>query len=227
MIQRAVRRVYREIRQRFGRAKLQKDGVEFSPPNYVYKNRFSENSVVVDVGCASDPDLSLFMMKKFGVTAIAVDPTQKHREALQQIEKTHSGKFKHLPLALANQDSTLTFHESEENDSGSLLSSHSNIVNDKTRSYEVEAVTLPTLLSRVGKERLDFLKLDLEGIEYQLLSELTESDLEAVDQLFVEFHHHCIPEFTRKDTQRLVQRISGFGFQSITIDDANFLFWRA
>lgn len=226
MINRIVNRIRSDVEIALNRRRAKTLGIGFSKPNYIYKERFNKDTVVVDVGCADDPDFSLFMMETFGVKAYAVDPTRKHFDALKKIENNRDGQFKHLPLAVANESGTLTFHESKINASGSLLDSHTNITNDETVSYEVEAVTVPDLLKRIGAEKIDFLKLDLEGIEYHLLGSATREDFECVDQLFVEFHHHCIPEYSKADTQRLAESVKEFGFERFSLDSHNFLFWR-
>jgi len=226
LINRIIRRVRKDIQIAYNRQRAKSLDIGFSKPNYIYKQRFNEDTVVVDVGCADDPDFSLFMMSTFNVKAYAVDPTRKHFDALKKVESSHEGQFKHLPLAVANESGTLTFHESRNNASGSLLSNHTNITNDETVSYEVEAVTVPELLKRIGAEKIDFLKLDLEGIEYHLLKSASSDDFQCVDQLFVEFHHHCIPEFSKSDTKRLADRVKGFGFQCFSLDSHNFLFYR-
>ena len=111
--------------------------------------------------------------------------------------------------------------------SGSLFTDHVNIVHDETTSYDVEAVTLGTLLKRVGVETVDLLKLDLEGAEYELFERMTAEELRPFKQLFVEFHHHAVSHFGDADTRRLVGRISGFGFRAFSVDDHNYLFYRA
>ncbi len=226
MLKRIANRIGRDIRIGWNKRKAHQQNIGYSPPNYIYKKCLGPESVVVDVGCADDPDMSLFMMKAFDVRVVAVDPTRRHFPALQALQEKHAGKFTHLPVAVANRCEQLQFHESATNVSGSLLSTHNNVVKDETISYEVEAITIPELRNRIDAERIDFLKLDLEGIEYELINEASKSDFDGVDQLFVEFHHHCIPEYSIQDTQQCAHRITSFGFDVFSLDGHNFLFWK-
>ena len=182
--------------------------------------------MLIDVGCASDPDLSVFMITKFGLTAYGVDPTRKHHPSLKKVENRLS-TFKHIDLAVANTNGTIIFHESKDNDSGSVMPDHNNIVNDQVETYNVQAVTVDGLLHKLGLPEVDYFKLDLEGIEYSLIESMEVNPFSGVKQLFVEFHHHCIPSKTVSDTQKAVQKIEGFGFRSFTLDDTNYLFYRA
>jgi len=48
------------------------------------------------------------------------------------------------------------------NESGSIFQDHVNMQHDATVSYDVEALTLKSLLRRIGANAVEILKLDLE-----------------------------------------------------------------
>ena len=210
--------------QQLRRLRAARAGAAFFPPNYVFFDLFRPDGVVIDVGCGHEAELSAHLVSTCGVRAYGVDPTRKHAPHLQALEEHTRGRFAHLPLAVASEAGTLTFHESITNESGSLLTSHDNVRRDEVRVYEVEACTLPVLAERVGAP-VDLLKLDLEGAEYGLLEGLTAEDLEPFDQILVEFHHHCIPGRTAEDTRRLVDRLQGYGFQAFWVSERDVLFY--
>ncbi|MDA9773315.1 FkbM family methyltransferase [Saprospiraceae bacterium] len=218
-------RVKKKMAFRYAVSTTKKNGIEFAKPNYIYKNRLTEKSVVVDVGCSHDPDLSIYFMDKYNVSAYGVDPTKKHFEGLANVENKYN-KFKHVPYAVGWKNDTITFHESVNNISGSLMGNHKNIVANETIAYDVEVINIPTLLSKVNVDKVDFLKLDLEGAEFDLFENTKIEHFANVDQLYVEFHHHAIPEKTLKDTQVLVKKICDYGYKYFTLENANFLFYR-
>jgi FkbM family methyltransferase len=207
--------------------KARREGLVFVEPNFVYRPDLSPDSVVIDAGCSYEADFSVCLIRRHGVRAFGVDPTRKHSGALRQLEEQYAGRFAHVPCAIAATDGTLTFHESRVNESGSLLSDHVNVIHDETTSYEVEAVTLSTLLKRVSVETVDILKLDLEGAEYEVFEGATPGQLRPFRQLFVEFHHHAVTHFREADTRRIVKRVADFGFRTFSVDDHNYLFYRA
>ena len=227
LMRRVLRRIGRDVKKFTRLRQARREGLVFVPPNFVYRPEFPADAVVVDAGCSYEADFSVYLITRHNVRAFGVDPTRKHAPALRALEARHPGRFTHLPYALTATDETLTFHESRVNESGSIFEDHLNVVHDETTSYDVEAVTLATLLRRMNVQSVDILKLDLEGAEYDLLDRTTAEELRPFKQLFIEFHHHAVSHFTEADTRRLVERISSFGFRSFSVDDHNFLFYRA
>jgi FkbM family methyltransferase len=226
VVERATRRMGRELRKFARLRKARRAGLVYVAPNFLYRPDLSPASVVIDGGCSYEADFSVCLMRRYGVRAFGVDPTRKHREALRRLESEHPGRFVHVPCAIAAADGVLTFHESRVNESGSLLNDHVNVLHDETTSYDVEAVTLRSLLARLDVETVDILKLDLEGAEYELLAGLTPDELQPFKQVFVEFHHHAVSQFVDDDTRRIVAFISSFGFRAFSLDDHNYLFCR-
>jgi FkbM family methyltransferase len=228
LIKKSVTFFKKNIIEKLRIIEARKKGIQFSKPNYIYLEKFNTNSTIVDVGCADDPDFSIFIMNKYNCKCFGIDPTKKHFEALNNVELKYKNKFKHLPFAVATENGKLIFHESENNTSGSLLGKHTNIKNDLVTSYEVDTINLVELkrliLDKGGK--INFLKLDLEGAEYKLLENIAPKDLNDIEQIFIEFHHHCIEGITIKDTLLLVKKIENFGFKSFSIDNHNFLFYK-
>lgn len=75
------------------------------------------------------------------------------------------------------------------------------------------SITLPELWAQYPACAL--VKLDVEGSEYTILDKL-ESVPENVKQFCIEFHHR-LPEvpFERFDTERVVDKLLGFGFSMV------------
>ena len=227
VIARATRRIGRELKKCARVRRVRRAGLAYVPPNFVYRPDLSTESVVIDGGCSYEADFSVSLIRRYGVRAFGVDPTRKHSAALRELEAQHPGRFVHVPCAIAAADGVLTFNESRTNESGSLLQDHVNVIQDETTSYDVRAVTLESLLRCIGVDAVDLLKLDLEGAEYELLDSVTAEQLRPFKQVFVEFHHHAVSRFQEADSLRIVRRITEFGFNAISVDDHNYLFYRA
>lgn len=55
-------------------------------------------------------------------------------------------------------------------------------------SVEIPVKKLSTIMAELNHQRIDILKMDIEGPEYDVIEDLLQSNLE-VRQLLVEFHH--------------------------------------
>ena len=223
---RAWRLLKRNLKKQMRLTKIKSLGLVYVSPNFIYRVPLSEGGIVIDAGCSYEADFSLHMIEHHGQRSYGVDPTRKHQPQLEKIEKKYKGDFTHLPFAISSSDDSIIFHESTENESGSILCDHVNVKQDQVVEYEVEAVSLKSLLNRIGVDRVAILKLDLEGAEYELLYKLSKNDLVAFEQIFIEFHHHAVEQYSEKDTDILVKRIADFGYKSYSLDDHNYLFYR-
>jgi len=225
ILERVLRKIYQitSIPSRLIKMKIL--GIQYYPPNYVYFDNFNKSSVIIDAGCGHEAEFSKHLIEKYSLQAFGVDPTIKHTPFLKILEETTRGKFHHLPLAVTPINGFITFHESRQNESGSILSSHTNMQNDDITTYNVESVNLKGLVQRIGATPVDFLKLDLEGAEYELLNEISEEDINPFKQIFIEFHHHCTNHTTR-ETTLLIRSICNKGFKVFTRDRRNYLFYK-
>ncbi len=220
-----INQIFSELIMWWGRLRGRKLGISFASPNYIYKDVFDKDSMVIDVGCGFDADFSVYMIGRYGLKAVGVDPTKRHAKSLATVAKKYLGRFKHLAVAVSAEDGFLEFNESEDNVSGSLLSNHTNIKNDRIKKYKVESMSLKSLPARLGLNKVEFIKLDLEGAEYGLIDKLKSEDVTAYQQIFVEFHDHCVPSYTALDTRTAVNKMESLGFGSFTLDNHNYLFY--
>lgn len=201
--------------------------IRYVSPNFIYIPNLSVGSIVIDAGCSYEADFSLYMIKEYGLRAFGVDPTQKHKKALSLLEQRYKGHFIHLPFAITAKDAELEFYESKENESGSICQDHVNVKSDEITMYKVRGLSLQSILKEVNAKFVDMLKLDLEGAEYELLHHVERDSLEPFNQIFIEFHHHAIDRFHIMDTKNIVAKICSFGFKKFSLDDHNYLFYRA
>ena len=215
--------IWLEKQRKLGEA--EKLGISFLPPEYIFIDKFGPESLLVDVGCGFDADFSMAMINKFGLKSIGIDPTAKHAESLAELSAKTEGKFQHKPWAVSFRDGEIEFNESRDNVSGSIFADHKNIKGKQSRQYKVEAVSLARLPERLALPKIDLLKLDLEGAEYDIIKNLKENDLAKFDQIFLEFHHDYLPQYSMRDTLECILKLESLGFRSFSIDKRNFLFY--
>lgn len=196
------------------------------PNYYMFISKFGPSSTIIDVGCGFDADFSMYMIRRYGLGSIGIDPTLKHEQSLRLLSERTEGKFVHKLWAISNTDGKITFNESKDSVSGSILDQHKNIQEGAYAKYDVESVSLRNLPDRLGLAKIVYIKLDIEGAEYDLIDTLNKEDLDKYDQIFIEFHHHALPQYSPKDTLARACKIRSFGFKSFSFNDHDFLFYR-
>ena len=87
-------------------------------------------------------------------------------------------------LAVSNKDGTLPFYISEHEHGHSLLPEHNNNV----KKVDVMCKTIPTLMKEYKLNKLDLLKIDIEGAEYDVMFNLDRNVLEKIDYIMAEAH---------------------------------------
>jgi FkbM family methyltransferase len=201
-----------------------KYGIERIDPGYFVRNTIDTNSMVLDCGLGNNADFSDAIIERFGARCHGVDPTRRHQTSLAAVASRHADHLSICPVALAGISGSATFYEAVDQISGSLFGEH---VNAKSAvSYTVRCFTFDDLMDELGLARVDLLKLDIEGAEYEVLASIGDEKLASIGQIVVEFHHHCVSRFLETHTRIMVSRLKRLGFQSYSVDGINYLFFR-
>ena len=217
---------FRDLKMAHRKPRARKLGILYHSPNFIFREGIDEKSIIVDVGCGYEADFSRFMIAQFGACAYGIDPTKKHKKYLEKLETSAKGKFVYMQNAVSSVSGDLLFYEIENRESGSLLPDHTNIMQDVTISYKVKSLTLKEIPHRINQKKVDLIKLDIEGAEYDLFDDIEQEDLMVYDQIYIEFHHNAIESKSFADTQMIVNKLCELGFTSFSLDDLNYLFYR-
>jgi FkbM family methyltransferase len=143
----------------------------------IYKQRLPERPYIID--CGANIGLSVIYMKRLYPDAeiVAFEPDKKNFELLEMNIKEFG--FKQVELrneAVWIENSMLNF--SGKGSTESKLS-----IDYKSGSVLVKTVRLKDLIQK----KTDFLKIDIEGAEFDVLNDL-KGKLHLVENLFLEYH---------------------------------------
>jgi FkbM family methyltransferase len=78
--------------------------------------------------------------------------------------------------------------------------------------HEVKTISLHEVIKRFGLRKIDILKIDIEGAEWDMLEELDSKLFNMIDQITVEFHDFVKPEY-RQRTKKIVNRLRSLGYR--------------
>jgi len=166
----------------------------------------SPDSVVYSFGVGEDISFDVEMMRTFGLCVHAFDPTPK---SIRWVEAQDlSGHFIFHEYGLAAFDGEARFHPPDN-------PNHvSHTILEKKLAKE-EAIVLPvkrlgSIMAELRHERIDILKMDIEGAEYQVIEDLCETGILPA-QILVEFHHR-FPKVGVGATKKAVARLRSIGY---------------
>lgn len=160
----------------------------------------SQDSIVYSFGLGEDISFDLALMARASCQVFGFDPTPRSI-AWVRSQALPAG-FHLRELGIAGYDGTASFtppkdpthvsHSMAGPSAGASEASDTRNVSDATVTFEVRR--LSTLMAELGHARVDLLKMDVEGAEYEVLEDLLRGSVRP-QQILVEYHHgmHGIP----------------------------------
>jgi FkbM family methyltransferase len=179
----------------------------------IIKNSLSSDSIVYSFGIGEDISFDISLIEKYNVEILAFDPTPKVKQWLAN-QKLPS-KFKYYELALADKNGLVDFFLPENPD----YISHS-IIKTNKNSIKVPAKKLSSIMSDLRNDKIDVLKIDIEGAEYAVLHNVLKEKLN-ITQILVEFHHF-FEGISVKDTENIIKQMNEAGYKIFYISPNGF-----
>jgi FkbM family methyltransferase len=167
-------------------------------------SRLNKDSVIIDAGC----NVGLFVQRLRSIAGlestqvVGIEPSLRNCEV---IDSKGFSNFKLLNLALVGQtpknkekvimtefvgelksDGTNRYHQWNN-----IYGNHRDKVSDDVliNEYEVGTTTIQEIIDRFAPlGSIDFLKMDIEGAEYEVLENLTVSTAKQIKQISFEEH---------------------------------------
>ena len=169
----------------------------------------SRDSIVYSVGVGEDISFDLALIERYQCDVHAFDPTPKSIAWLgaQQLPP----QFRFQPIGLADYDGAARFVLPRPD----FVSFH--IGSDQQgQVVECPVRRLTTMMRETGHDRLDVLKMDIEGAEYPVIDDLLRSGLSPT-QLLIEFHHVIGDEPSLAKTRRAIESLNAAGYRIFDI----------
>lgn len=176
-----------------------------------------QDSIVYSLGVGEDIAFDLSIIEDFGVDVHAFDPTPSTIEMISTVDLPD--RFHFHPWAITAEDGTLKFYPRVKKDGSRSDVMYTMIAEDASSedAIEVPAFCLSSVAARLGHTRIDLLKMDIEGAEYEVLEGLLVSPI-MPDQLLVEFHHR-FPTIGLEKTADIIGRLQKAGYKIFAISE--------
>lgn len=151
-----------------------------------------QNSVVVDVGAHIGVYSLIVKSRRPDLRVYAVEPLPENVELLRRNIAENGMDIKVFPVAISDVDGEKTMWVHDFNQGANTLSEEAmkyQAIEFHTE-IKVPCITLASLLERINEDRIDLLKLDVQGEEYPLIDYLCSHPevRERIKSIDVEFH---------------------------------------
>ena len=176
----------------------------------------SASSIVYSFGIGEDASWDMQLIAAKGCVIHAFDPTPKSLAWVGR--EIFEPRFLVHPWGLAAEDGTIDLwlpaNPSHVSASCRPSPSMSSI------RIRVPCRSLPSIMAELGHSRVDVLKMDIEGAEYEVLdSIINDGTISRIGALLVEFHH-WMPSFRLGDTRAAMKRMTATNLLPAWVSDS-------
>jgi FkbM family methyltransferase len=181
---------------------------------FIHPDSLNENSIVYSFGIGKDISFDLKCIKQHQCKVFGFDPTPK---SIDWIASQNLGdSFVFYNYGISNESGEMDFFLPVNVNavSGSLVNTK---VVDQQRSIKVRMKSFADIANELGHTKIDVIKMDIEGSEYEVLESIISSKVE-IGQILVEFHDRLFPENEEKSKQA-VQLMNKFGYRIFAASD--------
>ena len=187
--------------------------------DHIYKPYFDGRNdlTVVDIG--ANIGLFTFYASQFASTIYSVEPAKEHFEVLNQmVEFNKFGeKVTAINKAIGNHGGKSTLYH---NENVTMFSLKEQVNTMPAQAEEVEVITVKDLFDSYNLKNVDFLKLDIEGLETEVIcGKGFEPVAKRIKAMVVEWH-----TWSGSNPSQLVTALSDYGFEVTPIPSNSVLF---
>jgi len=176
----------------------------YNPKGFEIKS----DDIVVDIGAHTGIFTILASYYAKNGKVYAFEPMKENYELLKENIKLNSAKnVEAINKAVSNKSGKIKFYVSQTKNKGQ----NSLFKLDKSQKEEiVEKISFKDFLRKIPK--IDFLKIDCEGAEYEILFSLSKKELEKIKKISMEFHNYG--KYTGEDLAKFLHK-NGFKIKLI------------
>jgi len=177
----------------------------------------TETPVVVDIG-GYIGDFSLYAAKRLGARVIVYEPVPENFSLIQEncrLNPWANMRVWNKAVASAPEISINVAREKDD------VHASSHMYQNANEKITIKATRIDDLFTENAVSRIDLLKVDCEGCEYEILRDAAVSTLERIENVAMEYH--CIDGWEAKlDSVCTRLRIAGFHVEQ---DRAECVLW--
>ena len=173
-----------------------------------YLPALGPGSIVLDLG-ASTAAFSIGVNKLSGCLCHCVEAAPRNFKAIEETKQIQ----KYFAAMCGSNEPVLFYIIDDEFHWGSLgVPAGSKVV----EHHRVPGKTLEQLIHELELEKIDLLKVDIEGAEIDMFDSASDATLKKISQITVEFHDFMNPG-QHEDVRRQIHRFENLGFDCVVM----------
>ena len=159
-------------------------------PSCVVQN----GDVVLDIG-GNKGFFALNSIQKGASKVFCVEPVKDSFEQIVKISNNFSN-IKPINKAVGENDGTIEMYIDKDSSATNCVTTHGKLFGRETNVIEVESININTLIGQI-KNKINFMKIDCEGSEFELFKTISDSILKDISKIVVETHGDDIDNFVK------------------------------
>lgn len=173
----------------------------------------SSHPIMFSFGIGDDLDAEVSFIERYGGSVYAFDPTPRTREWIEKNRPENNFEFESLALSEHDGDERFFFSENKEFISGSIRKENVDwqIISDHYTIVHCER--LKTIMKRLKIDKIDYLKLCIEGAEYEVVEDILKSGLN-IGQIAIAFCGYTLPDSLKRNEQ-LYKLMKQYGYKTL------------
>lgn len=184
--------------------------------DWQYSSRaLGADAVVYSFGVGDNIDFDCHLIDTHAATVHAFDPTPYAVEWLNQKELPENFHFHQWAVAALDGELTMQPRRHKANTKPAVMWTAVDADTNVDENIRVPTYSIATIMRMLEHERIDLLKMDIEGLEYEVIESIGSLPHKP-DQLLIEFHHR----FARigiAATRAALARLKDMGYQVFAV----------
>jgi len=169
------------------------------------EKKIHNGDVVVDLG-GNIGVFTRWAYKEGASKVIVFEPDRRYFGLLKLNSDPRSVLFN---AAMSDSIGTTTLYESEHLGGSNIFGMPGCL-----KTYTVRTYTMNYLFESGLIDKIDFLKIDIEGAEHQVFRGISDENLRKVKTIGMEYHNWGGPGYTEEERSNLIARLNSLGFHS-------------
>jgi FkbM family methyltransferase len=176
----------------------------------------STNSICYSAGVGQDISFDVGLIQRFGCTVHAFDPTPPAKEYIERYSGLDS-RFVFHEYGVWSGEGMIPFYVP----ANPAFDNYSAVNLYNTAKYSLFPVrSISSIMAELGHDRIDLLKLDIEGAEYEVLDSILDDRLLQIRVICVEFDQPA----PVRETIRMADQLNLAGYDLVSIEGWNMTF---